>query len=170
VCAFFWAVTATNMPAEPHDEAKLMQLRNQCTTFLQQAASADALYDLLRRKRANSDRLAELDRQGESEYAGVGQLMLEQQVLEQELAQLPLSQGDLLKLGEGHAALVQDMRDMCRDLVRARQHSKLKMLAAQLAELKATDLSAATGVTGKHCALQQASLARGFLSRCMFSA
>jgi hypothetical protein len=98
--------------------------------------------------------LAELDRQGESEYAGVGQLMLEQQVLEQELAQLPLSQGDLLKLREGHAALLQDMRDMCRDLAKARQHSKLKELAAQLAALKATDLPAATGVTGKHCALQ----------------
>jgi small-conductance mechanosensitive channel len=142
------------MPAEPHDEARFEQLRNQCTTFLQQAASADTLYDLLRRKRANSDRLAELDRQGESEYAGVGQLMLEQQVLEQELAQLPLSQGDLLKLREGHAALLQDMRDMCRDLAKARQHSKLKELAAQLAALKATDLPAATGVTGKHCALQ----------------
>jgi small-conductance mechanosensitive channel len=146
----FSAVTATTMPTEPHDEAKFMQLRDQCTTFLQQAASADALHDLLRRKRANSDRLAELDRQGESEYAGVGQLMLEQQVLEQELAQLPLSQADLLKLGEGHAALVQGMRDMCRDLARARQHSKLKELAAQLAALKAMDLSPVTGVTGKH--------------------
>jgi hypothetical protein len=133
----------------PHNEAKLQQLLSERDRLLQQMAGAVSRRDLVKRTRAINQQLAAVEAQEDPDYALMGRLMLEQQILEQESAQLPLSEADFLKLGDWHAALVQGMHDMCRDLARARQHSKLKELAAQLAELKAMDLSSLSLGSGK---------------------
>jgi hypothetical protein len=75
------------------------------------------------------------------DFVLIGTLGMQLQELERQSAQLPLSEEDYLTLADRHAALVQQVTDRCRDLKAARNFGQLKVLAEQLLELTALDVS-----------------------------
>jgi hypothetical protein len=133
-------VTAVE-PTVPHDAAKLQQLQIEHAAFEQQLAKAQAASSVAERRAAVEAKLAALEAAADPDYAVVGHLLMEQQMLEQEAAQPPLSENEYLALAAQHATLMQGMRDMCSDLARAKQYGQLRELATQLTALKAVDTS-----------------------------
>jgi hypothetical protein len=64
--------------------------------------------------------------------------------LEEESAQLPLSEEAYLALPTRHAALVQQLTDKCRELAKARDFDALDRVAVQLETLTAMEVPAFT--------------------------
>jgi MarR-like DNA-binding transcriptional regulator SgrR of sgrS sRNA len=131
-------------PAVPYDAAKLQQLQIEHAAFAQQLAKAQAASSVVERRAAVDEKLAALEAAADPDYAVVGHLLMEQQMLEQEAAQPPLSENEYLALAAQHTALLQGMQDMCSDLAKAKQYGPLRELATQLTALKAVDTSMLT--------------------------
>jgi hypothetical protein len=75
------------------------------------------------------------------DFVLVGTLGSQLQALQQESAQLSLSEEDYLTLAARHAALVQRVMEECRELAKAQDYTALGSLSAKLQELKALDLA-----------------------------
>jgi hypothetical protein len=74
------------------------------------------------------------------DFVLVGTLGTQLQALQQQAAQLPLSEEDYLTLPARHADLVRRVTDACRELMKARDYAALGPLSAKLKELRALDL------------------------------
>jgi formyltetrahydrofolate synthetase len=77
-----------------------------------------------------------------ADFEAIGQAGKALKAANAELAQLPLSEEDYLKLADRHAALVQKVSTTCAELSDAGEFDALEALAAKLEELKALDVSA----------------------------
>jgi hypothetical protein len=122
----------------------LQELADQCTALVKQAAFVPQRSDI-------RQRLLSLKAQIKAELAAaldfelVGTLGMQRKSLEQQSAQLPLSEEDYLTLGNRHADLVRRVTETCRELMKARDYAMLGPLSAKLKELKALDLSGILG-------------------------
>jgi hypothetical protein len=75
------------------------------------------------------------------DFVLVGTLGTQLETLQQQSAQLPLSEEDYLTLGDRHARLVQQLTDKCQELKADRAFARLSAVAAFLYKLKALDVS-----------------------------
>jgi hypothetical protein len=74
------------------------------------------------------------------DFVLVGKLGTQLKALQQQSAQLPLSEEDYCTLPAQHADLVQQVMAACRELMKARDYAALGPLSTKLKELKALDL------------------------------
>jgi hypothetical protein len=75
------------------------------------------------------------------DFVLVGTLGTQLQALQQQSAQLPLSEEDYLMLGDRHADLVQRVTGTCRELMADSAFAELSAVATYLQKLKALDVS-----------------------------
>jgi hypothetical protein len=124
----------------------LLCLTDQCAAVQKQAAFVPQRSDIRQRLQAlqakyDTALVAAVD------FVLVGTLGTQLQALQQESAQLPLSEEDYQTLGDRHAELVRRVTDTCRELMRAGDYAVLGPLSAKLKELKALDLSGIAGTS-----------------------
>jgi hypothetical protein len=81
------------------------------------------------------------------DFECVASLGLQLQALQQQSAQLPLSEEDYLALPTRHAELVRRVTDQCHELTRLKDYVALGPLAARLTKLKAA--ASLAGILGK---------------------
>jgi DNA repair ATPase RecN len=111
-------------------------LLSECAKLLDEIAFAPARLDLMRRRdivRAQFDAADVADR----DFYLVATLGMQLRELEQQSAQLPLSEEGYLMLPDRHAALVQQVTDRCKELTKAREFAAVAALGAKLSELRA---------------------------------
>jgi hypothetical protein len=70
------------------------------------------------------------------DFEAVASLGMQLLALQQESAQLPLSEEDYLTLAARHAALVKSVHDKCTDLAEAEDYSAVTDLGVKLRELR----------------------------------
>jgi hypothetical protein len=125
-------------------------LLEECDAFTAQFAHATDRREVMRRH----DKLLACLRgaleltEGE-DYERVRELGEQLETLEQESAQLPLSEGDYLTLTEKHASLLQRTTAMCKEYQRARNGIMLVELGTKREELKKLDISCCQFRPGK---------------------
>jgi hypothetical protein len=131
------AICACFLPAPaPHDA-----LTRECYVTIVQFACVPALRDALQQR----DLQAQLHAADQGDkYQLAVELEDKLGVLQEKIAQLPLSEEDYLTLGDRYATLVQMVSLQCRALFTAKDRVALAPLAAMLEELKALDLRTRT--------------------------
>jgi hypothetical protein len=119
----------------------------ECERILQQVAAVPQRRDLSQRIQALQPQLKVAE--ACDDFEQVVALGTQLQVLQQESAQLPLSEEDYLTLGDRHADLVRRVTETCRELTRLKDYAALGPLSAKLKELRALDLTGIPGMGGK---------------------
>jgi hypothetical protein len=115
----------------------------ECERVLQEAAYAPQRRDLTKRLCTLQTQLQAAE--AAENFESVASLGLTLTALQQQSAQLPLSEEDYLTLPDRHAALVQRVTEQCRELTRAKNYASLGLLSAKLTMLKALDLAGIAG-------------------------
>jgi hypothetical protein len=124
-------------------------LQVRCLTLIQQKAHAPARGEALRRKQELSDQFeaAVASKARPREIARIG---ITQEELEDQSAGLPLSVADYLALDSRYAALVEEVRALCQQLVESGLFSELHKLASKFKDLRqAFKPEPTTGITVK---------------------
>jgi L-asparaginase II len=125
---------------EAEAEHARAQLIAQCDTVCKQGKAAPVRRDLMQRMRALQAQYDAAETAA-TDFVLIGTLGMQLQELEEESAQLPLSEEDYLTLTDRHAALVQRVTDACRALKAPGYFAELDKLATQLEALRALDVS-----------------------------
>jgi hypothetical protein len=117
-------------------------LLEECDAFTAQFAHAPDRREVMRRH----DKLlaclrAALELTEGEDYERVRELGEQLETLEQESAQLPLSEGDYLMLAEKHVSLLQRTTALCKEYQKARDGTMLVELGTKREELKKFDIS-----------------------------
>jgi hypothetical protein len=117
-------------------------LLDECDAFAAQFAHAPNRREVMRRH----DKLlaclrAALELSEGEDYERVRGLGEQLETLEQESAELPLSEGDYLMLTEKHASLLQRTTALCKEYQKARDGTMLVELGTKREELKKFDIS-----------------------------
>lgn len=124
-----------------------MNLRKDHRTIVRQLAGASARAEFSRRANLLEQKLATLNGAAKVDYVALGQVIIEQEALQKESAQLALSEEEYRTLRARHAALLQSLEATCKALVAAQLFAELRDFAALLTELKALDTSSLQGKT-----------------------
>jgi hypothetical protein len=124
--------------------ANLQGLTDQCAALKRLVAFVPQRSDIIQRQQSVRHQF-ETALEAAVDFVLVGTLGAELKALQQQAAQLPLSEEDYLTLPGRHADLVRRVTDTCRELMRARDYAALGPLSAKLKELRALDL---TGIPG----------------------
>jgi hypothetical protein len=112
----------------------------ECERVLTQVICAPQRRDLTKRIEALQ---AQLDAAlAADDFEAVALLCSQLQILQQQSAQLPLSEEGYLTLLDRHAALVQKLADKCKELAEAKDYAAVTSLGVKLSELRAATLSA----------------------------
>jgi hypothetical protein len=136
-------VRASVTPTTPsaHDAAKLYGLQRECSTLLQLVSAAPTVRQVLQRKHRVQAQIGGLEAAEEVDYSAVGDLLLQLESLDLQSARLPMTEEDDMTLKNRHAALVETVTAVCRELMKAKQYAALRDMAAQLGALKAVDVT-----------------------------
>jgi hypothetical protein len=113
---------------------------SECDTIIIQFAHVPALRVALRQRDELQAQL-EAAEQGD-DFVLVGSLGEQLGALMLKVTEQPLSEEGYLALFGRHAALVQKVTEVCRELTKAKAYAEVKVLGAKLQELKALDVSA----------------------------
>jgi hypothetical protein len=120
----------------------------ECERVLRQVACAPQRRDLTRRILTERSHLkAAL---AADDFEQVLTLGMQLQSLQQESAQLLLSEEDYLTLTDRHAALVLRLVEKCTELALAKEFADVTVLGAKLSELRAAALPAAAHVSASN--------------------
>jgi hypothetical protein len=133
-----------------------MPLLVECERVLQQVACApqrSAMTQRILTERSHLDAALAAD-----DFEQVLALGMQLQSLQQESAQLPLSEEDYLTLADRHAALVLRVVERCTELALAKEFAEVTVLGAKLSELRAAALPVAAHVSASNVSTGKAFL------------
>jgi hypothetical protein len=123
-----------------------LELANECTKLLEEVAQAPARRTLVQQRKVLSAQYDAADAAGD--FKAIAAAGMQLQALQQQSAQLPLSEKGHLTLGDRHADLVRRVTEKCKELTRAKEYAEVTALGAKLAELRAATWPAAESYAG----------------------